>query len=61
MNERKISRLLSLDKPVIPIKKLALPDFIFTLKFNIGYKKNGKNNNKVKEIEKNENIIRKMI
>ena len=41
--------------------KLALPDFIFTLKFNVDYKKNEKDNNKVKKIEEDENIIRKII
>jgi hypothetical protein len=61
MNERETSRLFSPDKLAIPIKKFALPDFIFTLKFNMGYKENGENNNKIKKIEKNENITRKII
>jgi hypothetical protein len=61
MNEKETFRLFSSNKPAAPIKKPALPDFIFTLKFNVGYKENGKNDNKVKKIEKNENIIRKMI
>jgi hypothetical protein len=61
MNEKKTFRSPSPDKPVIPIEKPALPDFVFTLKLNMGYKENGKDNDKVKKIEKNENIIRKMI
>jgi hypothetical protein len=61
INERETSRLPSLNKSVAPIKKPALSDFIFTLKLNMGYKENGKNNNKVKKIEENEDIIRKII
>jgi len=61
INERETSRSPSLDKPVTPTEKPALPDFIFTLKLNVGYKKNGENNNKVEEIEEDENIIRKII
>jgi hypothetical protein len=61
MNERKTFRLPSPDKPAAPIKKPALPDFIFTLKLNMGYKKNGENDNEIEEIEEDEDIIRKMI
>jgi hypothetical protein len=61
MNERKTSRLPSLNKLAAPIKKLALSDFIFTLKLNVGYKENGENNNKIKKIEEDEDIIRKII
>jgi hypothetical protein len=61
INEKETFRLLSLNKPAIPTEKPALSDFIFTLKFNINYKENGENDNKIKKIEKNENIIRKII
>jgi hypothetical protein len=61
MNERETFRLFSLNKPVIPIKKSALPDFIFILKFNINYKENGKNDDEMEKIEKDEDIIRKII
>jgi hypothetical protein len=61
INERETSRLPSLNKPVVPTEEPALSDFVFTLKLNVGYKENGKNNNKIEKIEEDEDIIRKII
>jgi hypothetical protein len=60
-NERETSRSPSPDKPAAPTEEPALPDFVSTLKLNVGYKENGEDDDEVEEIEEDEDIIRKMI